>query len=203
MSILTQLYKKHNNWLEITQTFGVNPDTAQDIVSELYIKIDAYVKLKGDKSIMYNDKEINYFFIYVTIRNLIFDLKRKEKKVKAVSLETLKPEEHKYVREYKEDLETQYIDDEIKLSVITDWYENDKYLNMLNDSNLLDSFSQDKMKVYYLRLVFKEIFLEKNSVSSLSRNTKITYWSLRNTIKNIKKQIKLDYENRKSFRDCI
>ena len=52
-----------------------------------------------------------------------------------------------------------------------------------------------------MRRIFKEVFLDKTKVSVLSRNTNITYWSLRNTIKNIKKQIKEDYEFRRHIRD--
>ena len=193
MCILTQLYNKHNTWLEITESFGVNPETAKDIVSELYIKIDKFVKEKSNKSIMYNDKEVNYYFIFVTIRNLVFDLKRKEKKVYFETLDNLP--DTGYTTEYTEP------DDYLKLKVINDWYENDKYLQMLEEANLLDNFSQDKMKVYYLRRIFKEIFLDNTKVSELSRNTNITYWSLRNTIKNIKKQIHNDYEFRKHIRD--
>ena len=72
---------------------------------------------------------------------------------------------------------------------------------MLEDANLLENFSKDKMKVYYMRRIFKEVFLDNTKVSKLSRDTNITYWSLRNTIRNIKKQIKEDYEFRRHIRD--
>tara|TARA_R110002012_G_scaffold49434_1_gene127872 strand:+ start:4811 stop:5269 length:459 start_codon:yes stop_codon:yes gene_type:complete len=150
---------------------------------------------------MYNNDEVNYYFIYVTIRNLVFDLKRREKNVKFVSLDNR--EDLSEDVEYKEWYNQEYNenDEYLKHKVISDWYENDKYLQMLEDANLLDNFSQDKMKVYYMRRIFKEVFLDKTKVSVLSRNTNITYWSLRNTIKNIKKQIKEDYEFRRHIRD--
>lgn len=150
---------------------------------------------------MYNNDEVNYYFIYVTIRNLVFDLKRRERNVKFVSLDTR--EDLSEDVEYKEWYNEQYndTDEYLKHKVICDWYENDNYLQMLEDANLLDNFSQDKMKVYYMRRIFKEVFLDNTKVSVLSRNTNITYWSLRNTIKNIKKQIKEDYEFRRHIRD--
>lgn len=143
---------------------------------------------------MFSDNEVNYYFIYVSIRNLVFDLKRKEKKV---SFETIKD---KYFAEI-EDFDAVDTDDYAKHKVINDWYEDESYLEMLEDAQLLEDFSEDKMKVYYIRRIFKEVFLENTNVSKLSRNTNITYWSLRNTIKNIKKQIKNDYEFRKHIRD--
>ena len=45
------------------------------------------------------------------------------------------------------------------------------------------------MEKYYLRRIFKEVFLNKIQITKLAKDTNITYWSLRNTIKIIKKQI--------------
>ncbi len=201
MDILELLYKKHNDWLNITESFGVNSDTAKDIVSELYLKIKELQKSNKDCSIMFNDNEVNYYFIYVTLRNLVFDLKRKEKNVSLISLDqrTDLSEEIEYNK--WSDKERDESDLYLKHKVISDWYEDDKYLQMLEDANLLENFSKDKMKVYYMRRIFKEVFLDNTKVSKLSRDTNITYWSLRNTIRNIKKQIKEDYEFRRHIRD--
>lgn len=201
MDILELLYKKHNDWLNITESFGVNSDTAKDIVSELYLKIKELQKCNKDCSIMFNDNEVNYYFIYVTLRNLVFDLKRKEKNVSLISLDqrTDLTEEIEYNK--WSDKERDESDLYLKHKVISDWYEDDKYLQMLEDANLLENFSKDKMKVYYMRRIFKEVFLDNTKVSKLSRDTNITYWSLRNTIRNIKKQIKEDYEFRRHIRD--
>tara|TARA_R110000803_G_scaffold122082_1_gene190103 strand:- start:1560 stop:2177 length:618 start_codon:yes stop_codon:yes gene_type:complete len=203
VDILELLYKKHNDWLNITESFGVNSETAKDIVSELYYKIKELSNSNKDCSIMFNDNEVNYYFIYVTLRNLAFDLKRKEKNISIISLDS------KYMSHLSDEMEFQDWDKKesnesdlfLKHKVISDWYENDKYLQMLEEANLLENYSKDKMKVYYMRRIFKEVFLDKTKVSELSRNTNITYWSLRNTIKNIKKQIKEDYEFRRHIRD--
>ncbi len=201
MDILELLYKKHNDWLNITESLGVNSDTAKDIVSELYFKIKELQDSNKDCSIMFNDNEVNYYFIYVTLRNLVFDLKRKEKNVSLISLDqrTDLSEEIEYNK--WSDKERDESDLYLKHKVISDWYEDDKYLQMLEDANLLENFSKDKMKVYYMRRIFKEVFLDNTKVSKLSRDTNITYWSLRNTIRNIKKQIKEDYEFRRHIRD--
>ncbi len=150
---------------------------------------------------MFNDNEVNYYFIYVTLRNLVFDLKRKEKNVSLISLDqrTDLSEDIEYNK--WSDKERDESDLYLKHKVISDWYEDDKYLQMLEDANLLENFSKDKMKVYYMRRIFKEVFLDNTKVSKLSRDTNITYWSLRNTIRNIKKQIKEDYEFRRHIRD--
>jgi len=147
VDILELLYKKHNDWLNITESFGVNSDTAKDIVSELYLKIKELQDSNKDCSIMFNDNEVNYYFIYVTLRNLVFDLKRKEKNVSLISLDqrTDLSEEIEYNK--WSDKEKDESDLYLKHKVISDWYEDDKYLQMLEDANLLENFSKDKKKV--------------------------------------------------------
>ena len=48
---------KHNEWLNIVLSFGCKPEIAEDIVQEMYIKIQ--LKLEKGLDIMYNEKEIN------------------------------------------------------------------------------------------------------------------------------------------------
>ena len=59
------------------------------------------------------------------------------------------------------------------------------------------------MHLYYLRRIFKEVYLDGKKLAKFSRESKITYWSLRNTLKIIKKQIRDNYENRDITRDYI
>lgn len=193
--VITQLYKKHNIWLGVVQSLGVNKDTAKDIVSEMYINIQTLINdNRGD--IYYNKDEINYYFIYLCLRNLVFDLKRKEKKVTYTNIENCKIE-----AEDEEYIETP--DNYKKFEAILDWYENPEYLEMLENDTVLQNFSSDKMHVYYLRRIFKEVYLEGQKLAKFSRDTKITYWSLRNTLKTVKHQIKKNYENRNGTRKNI
>ena len=84
---------------------------------------------------------------------------------------------------------------------ITDWYENIEYLQMSQDDTQLDNYNKEKLRIYYLRKIFKEVFLDRKKVAQLSRESRITYWSLRNTIKIIVKQIKNNYETRRQSRE--
>jgi hypothetical protein len=193
--VITQLYKKHNIWLGVVQSLGVNKDTAKDIVSEMYINIQTLIN-DNRADIYYNKDEINYYFIYLCLRNLVFDLKRKEKKVTYTNIENCKIE-----AEDEEYIETP--DNYKKFKAILDWYENPEYLEMLENDTVLQNFSSDKMHVYYLRRIFKEVYLEGQKLAKFSRDTKITYWSLRNTLKTVKHQIKKNYENRNGTRKNI
>ncbi len=193
--ILTKIYEKHNVWLEIAQSFSVNKETAKDVVSEMYINVQLHIENKG-ADLYYNEDEINYYFIYICLRNLVYDLKRKEKKVTYLQLDQL----HK---EAQNDPYIEKPDGYKKLKAIIDWYENPEYLSMLESDTYLKDFTSDKMHLYYLRRIFKEVYLDGKKLAKFSRETNITYWSLRNTLKSIKNQIKKEYENRDNTRDNI
>ena len=66
--MLEKLAEKHQLWLNMVMSFGCEYNTAQDIVQSMYLRIHKYVK--DDKRIMYNDDEVNRFFIYVTLKNM-------------------------------------------------------------------------------------------------------------------------------------
>lgn len=76
--------KKHKNWIEIVQSFGCAKETSEDLVQEMYIKI--HNKLVKGLNIMYKD-EINYYYIFKTLRSLFYDLKRKEKNITILNID--------------------------------------------------------------------------------------------------------------------
>jgi len=76
--------KKHNNWIDIVQSFGCPKETSEDIVQEMYIKIQ--IKLQKGLDIMYKD-DVNYYYIFKTLKTLFYDLKRKEKNITIISID--------------------------------------------------------------------------------------------------------------------
>jgi hypothetical protein len=81
---------------------------------------------------------------------------------------------------------------------IQEWYNDDLYLELLELDNITEAeYTKDELGKYYMRRIFKEVYLDRVKVSELSRSTNITYWSLRNTLKIIKKEIKKYYETRR------
>jgi len=76
---IKKLYAKHNTWVDIVSSFGCNRVTSEDLVSEMYIKMQ--IKLEKGLDISYED-EINYYYVFKTLRTLFLDLKRKEKNIK-------------------------------------------------------------------------------------------------------------------------
>jgi DNA-directed RNA polymerase specialized sigma24 family protein len=82
-------YEKHNQWVEIVQTFGgLNNEECEDLVQTMYILLIKNAQKGIDY--MYND-EINYYYVFKILRGLYVDLIRKKSKVKLVSLENIEP----------------------------------------------------------------------------------------------------------------
>jgi DNA-directed RNA polymerase specialized sigma24 family protein len=66
--MLELLANNHKIWLKMVRGFGADYDTANDIVQSFYIRMYDYIK--DEKRIMYNDEEVNTFFMYVVLRNM-------------------------------------------------------------------------------------------------------------------------------------
>ena len=53
------LFAKHSDWLDIVQSFGLEKTLSEDLVQEMYIKIQ--LKLEKGLDIRYKD-DINYYY---------------------------------------------------------------------------------------------------------------------------------------------
>ena len=155
MEILEKLFKKHKTWCQIVESFGCNPDTAEDIVSEMYVKIGRLVQ--GGKDITYGD-DVNHFYIFRTLTTIFLDYKRKESKTGLIGIDEL----------------------EIQIEDSEDVEYEKKYEKVLEA--LLELYWYDR-KVY-------EIIENGESISELSRKTNISYYSLYNTYRKVKKHLK-------------
>ena len=154
MDGLKLAFKKHKQWLEIVQSFGCNEWTAEDIVGEMYIKLDRVIKQGKDIT---RDGEINHFYVFKVLTSIFLDLKRKEAKYTLVELNDFNDPNNEievdYLKNYERILET--------LQGLY-WYD---------------------QKVF-------EIIESGESISELSRKTNISYYSLYNTYKKVKRILK-------------
>lgn len=81
--MLDKLAKYHSEWLKILYSFGCGYDDANDIVQDMYLKINRLIEL--DK-IAYNDS-INKYYIYTTLKNLYIDrIKQNAKSVEYLDI---------------------------------------------------------------------------------------------------------------------
>jgi len=155
MEILKKLFEKHKTWCEIVESFGCNPETAEDITQQMYFKIGKLVEKGTD--ISYGDG-VNYFYVFRTLTSIFLDYKRKESKTGIIGIDELDmqfegSEDVEYDKEYEKVLQ-----------------------------GLAELY-------WYDRQVF-EIIENGESISELSRKTNISYYSLYNTYKKVKKYLK-------------
>ena len=75
MKLLDKLAERDADWLRMSQSFGLEEDSARELVQEMYVHL--YDKTTYDK-IKYGDDDVNTFFVYVTLRNLYYDKQRKK-----------------------------------------------------------------------------------------------------------------------------
>src|SRR5210317_1781819 len=164
--MLSKLYKYQRLWIGYVMDLGCNIDTAKDIVQEFYIKMIG-------KDYSYDENSPNFYGCYVVLRNMVFDLKRKEKQVEFLELEYFPEAE---VEEYTEP----NYDEKIK--AISNWLESN-YID--HNAEELDYDSEILKKIYY-KTIYEEVFENGKKIAQLSRETGISYYSLYNTVRHIK-----------------
>lgn len=153
--VLKIIAKQHKKWTNIVRSFGMH-NYAEDIVQNMYLKIHKW-NGKYDNSIMYNETEINEYFIFKVLRNLFLDYHRKKKVVYNEIYEPSISDISKYISKFEYQQRLDIIQNEIK-----SWHIYDQ-------------------KIYEL------IFLENKSMLELSKQTGIDYYSIYRSVKKIKK----------------
>lgn len=134
------LFQKNNDWIEICKSFGLDEETSKDLVQEMYIRIQ--LKIENDKlDISYNN-EINYYYIFKTLRSMFIDLYRKKKRVTIV----------RNLTEYKKS--DVYVNYDEKYKQIQDqldkmyWY-NKKVFEIVNSGTSIAELSRKSGIPYY------------------------------------------------------
>lgn len=173
IKLLDILYLKHTTWIKYVISFGCSSDIAEDYVQEMYIKIYNY-SLKGN-SLMYNENEVNYFFVYVCLKNMYYDDLRATKKLTFTELIDNRVTD-----------EIEYSDKEFKsqTEAVTKWVN-----DLEKEINKEQEYTQYQASLCYIKFIYQKIFIEDISVQQLANETNLSYWSIRNTVVRIKKQI--------------
>jgi len=66
--ILKLLAKRNDEWIRMAMSFGADRDSAKDLVQDMYLRMYKYVE--NPERIMYNEDEVNTYFVFVVLRNL-------------------------------------------------------------------------------------------------------------------------------------
>jgi DNA-directed RNA polymerase specialized sigma24 family protein len=151
LKILNQIADDHKTWVNIVKSFGCNKETAEDIVQEMYIKIQR--KLIEGLDIKYGDNDFNYSYVFRVLRNLFLDLKRKENKVYIVNIENVK-------EEIDVDDDTDYYKALEKVNLEINqlfWYDKKVYEIIDDGSSIADLSRKTKIPYYSLYNTFKRV----------------------------------------------
>lgn len=166
------LAQKHNDWINMAKSFGVSDDDARELVQEMYLRLHKYVD--DPERIMYNDDEVNTFYVYVTLRNIYLSGSRK------ISLYGT-------------------LDDHVLLA-----YEDADIEKELAFEKIVKGIRDEVEKWYWYDKKLWEIhFDNQKSMRSISTDTTISLSSIFNTLKRCKIKIRdmfnedvEDYKNR-------
>ena len=151
LKILKQIANKHKDWINIVRSFGCNNETAEDIVQEMYIKVQ--LKLEEGLDIRYGDDDFNYSYVFRILRNLFIDLKRKESKVHIVDIDNVE-------EEFVVDENTDYDKALEKIQNQMDqlfWYDKKVYQIIDDGSSIADLSRKTHIPYYSLYNTFKKV----------------------------------------------
>lgn len=163
--IIKILADKQLDWFYMAKSFGVSDEDANELVQQMYIRICDYVK--DVSKIMYNDSEVNTYYVYITLRNLYLSGFHKINK------------KTDYIDDLPEDV-VNYRIDNVKIEEEKEYF--DKVIDKIED--IVDQW------YWYDKKVFNIHFYDEMSMRKISKETKISLSSIFNTLSNGKKKIK-------------
>jgi DNA-directed RNA polymerase specialized sigma24 family protein len=161
MDLLKMLGEKHKDWCAMVGSFGCPYDLVEDIVQEMYLRMYKYVD--NPERIMYNETEVNTYFVYVTLRNMYLDYVRIKKRINVV---------------HSDDFDVNRYD--------TDPNEAEELLQDLTKQ----IWKEVESWHWYDEKMFSIYMNTDMSMRTLSKETRISLRSIFNTIKNGKERIK-------------
>ena len=148
----------------MARSFGADQELAQDIVQEMYIRLYRYVD--DAEKIMYNETEVNTFFVYVTLRNMYTTLMKAKARFEFVDVSILEDELIFEEANVEAELEMLTLYEEI-WDTADDWH-------------------------WYDKKIFHLYHNTDMSIRTLADETKISARSIFNTLKNARERIQTD-----------
>ena len=138
--MLQKIFKDHRKWINTTKRMGCTQEEAEDIVGEMYCIIGKM--LNNGLDISYGD-EVNYYYIYMTLRTTFLQMKNKQNKMNNVSLDlALELEDGEYI-----DFESENEKVEQALEKMH-WYDKKVY-NLLQDDYSIRELSKKTNITYH------------------------------------------------------
>lgn len=80
------IHERHDEWVYLVRAFGCNKDTAEDIVQDMYLRMHKIISSGTD--VMYNNTEINSYYILKTLKSIYIDMTRKDQRIIEIDYDT-------------------------------------------------------------------------------------------------------------------
>jgi DNA-directed RNA polymerase specialized sigma24 family protein len=172
--MLEILSKNHNIWVAMGLSIGIPQDIVEDFVHETYLRLNKYID--NPEKIMYNETEINKFYVYVTLKNLWSDYSKAKSKYKVYRID---------------DSDYEYIFDTPEWAL----YEEVDYEKERAEEYILTKITQevDSWDHWYDKKLFKLYYNTDISMRKLAKETRISVTSIFNSCKNYKDIIKTKF----------
>lgn len=169
---LELLAKKHSFWINTVKGLGCNPEYAEDVVQDAYIKMDKYLSMKTN--IDFNGNDVNTYYFYFTLRSVYINLIKK-KTVDNSSVEFISGLVY---------------GDESQQITIKDFDDNDSELTELMN----DIFKEVNSWDFYHKNMFIAYFTTDSSLRKIGKKANIGTASLYNSTKKYKKIIQSKFQ---------
>ena len=147
--MLHKIYKDHKKWINTTKKMGCTQEESEDIVGDMYCIIGKM--LNNGLDISYGD-EVNYYYIYMTLRTSFLQMKNKQKKMKNVSLDfVLELEEEQYINFDEENEKVEQALDKLH------WYDRKVYNMIQGDYSIRELSDKTNITYHSLYNTFRKV----------------------------------------------
>lgn len=176
------LSKYHKLWISMGISMGIPKYLVDDIVQDMYLRLNKYIK-DPDK-IMYKENDINKFYVYITIKNLYNDYLKQKNKHRTLNID---------------DIEVSYeiVEPSTQLQL-----ENEQKKQNAEET-LIENIKKEveSWDRWYDQKLFKIYYETDISMRKLSADTNISVTSIFNSCKNYKQIINTKFAE--DFQDYI
>ena len=175
--MLQDLGKMHNIWVAMAKNLGAPNSIAEDLVQEMYIRLNTYVK--DASKIYYKDTgEINRFYVWVTIRNMVLSYKALKAKNVTFFLDDCLNSEND-----RRQIEDRPVVDEKEVE------------KALARDRIIEGVkgSVDQWQYWYDKKLFNLYYFTGMSMRDIARNTGISLTSIFNSCKNYRTKVLDDF----------
>tara|TARA_R110002012_G_scaffold26055_4_gene85351 strand:+ start:1858 stop:2487 length:630 start_codon:yes stop_codon:yes gene_type:complete len=197
MRTIELLAKRDDEWLKMAMSFGLEKKDARELTQEMYLRMDKYKPIVDD--IMYNDTEVNTFYIYTTLSNLFYTRCSKIKREKGVVVFNSPLLDAEFYHELEDELiESEFIKKSKEIKVQFSESFEESYNRYLFES-LFGNIKEDIDKVvgawyWYDAKLFKLYYDKGMSMRKIASETGISLKSVFNSLKAAKMRLREEFQ---------